>query len=90
MDTSLIPRYTYADYELWKEDWELIHNYLYQLLPAKWQHNRMQLNVATKAIGNFDKNRNYDALVFTALDWEINNDTVVRSNVMIVCDIIEF
>ena len=85
MNTSLIPRYTYADYEQWEEDWELIYGYPYQLLPVKWFHNRVQLNLATQAMSNSGINENCDALVFTALDWKISNDTVVRPDVMIVC-----
>ncbi len=47
MDTSLIPRYTYADYEQWKEDWELIKGHPYQFLPsARRQHNRVQVKLS--------------------------------------------
>ncbi len=41
-----VPRYTYDDYARWKEDWELIDGYPYQLFPsAKWQHNNAQGNL---------------------------------------------
>lgn len=29
-----VPRYTYNDYKNWKEDWELVDGYPYQLLPS--------------------------------------------------------
>jgi hypothetical protein len=31
---NLVPRYTYSDYQQWKEDWELISGYPYSLLPS--------------------------------------------------------
>ena len=90
MDTSLIPRYTYADYEHWKEDWELIKGYPYQLLPsAKWQHNSVQVRLSKQAIDIFDKNNDCNCMVFTELDWKINNETILRPDVMIVCGKIE-
>jgi len=90
MDTSLIPRYTYADYKQWKEDWELIKGYPYQLLPsARWQHNSVQVRLSKQAIDNFDRNSNCNCMVFTELDWKISNETVVRPDVMIVCGKIE-
>lgn len=85
MDTSLIPRYTYADYEQWKEDWELIKGYPYQMLPsARWQHNRAQVKMSLQAEQQFN-NQHCNCVVFTELDWKISNETVVRPDVMVVC-----
>ena len=81
-----VPRYTYSDYAQWKEDWELIYGYPYQLPPsAKWQHNRVQFKIANQAENTFNQSENCNCVVFTELDWKINNDTVVRPDVMIVC-----
>lgn len=52
-----VPRYTYSDYAQWKEDWELIGGYPYQLLPsAKWQHNNIQVRLSRQAGNQFDGN----------------------------------
>lgn len=80
-----VPRYTYSDYAQWKEDWELIGGYPYQLLPsAKWQHNNVQGNLFYQAKSKF-RNDNCNCYAFTELDWKINNETVVRPDVMLVC-----
>lgn len=85
METSLIPRYTYADYAQWKEDWELIRGYPYQLLPsARWQHNNVQAKLVFQAKDNIFRN-DCNCLVFSKLDWKISNETVVRPDVTIVC-----
>jgi Uma2 family endonuclease len=89
MESSIIPRYTYSDYAQWKEDWELIKGYPYQLLPsAKWRHNNAQLNIVTQFKVQL-KNGNCNCTVFSELDWKINEETVVRPDVMIVCGEIE-
>ena len=85
METSLIPRYTYDDYAQWKEDWELIKGYPYQLLPsARWQHNRVQVKISLQAESQFNQHQ-CNCMVFTELDWKISTDTVVRPDVMLVC-----
>ncbi|TKK70888.1 hypothetical protein FC093_04120 [Ilyomonas limi] len=67
METSLIPRYTYADYAQWKEDWELIKGYPYQLLPsARWQHNSVQVRLSKQAMDSFIK-------IATATAWYLQD-----------------
>ncbi len=81
-----VPRYTYDDYAQWKEDWELIDGYPYQLLPsARWQHNNVQINLAYQAKSGINTHNACNCFVFTELDWKVNNETVVRPDVMIVC-----
>ncbi len=80
-----VPRYTYSDYVQWKEDWELIYGYPFQLLPsAKWQHKNVQGNLFYQVKSKIQKD-NCNCYAFTELDWKINNETVVRPDVMIVC-----
>ncbi|MDQ2751554.1 MAG: Uma2 family endonuclease [Bacteroidota bacterium] len=84
-NTIPVPRYTYEDYVQWKEDWELIGGYPYQLLPsAKWQHNNVQVNLSYQAKSEI-KSNNCNCIVFTELDWKIDKENVVRPDVMIVC-----
>lgn len=91
-----VPRYTYNDYAHWKEDWELIDGYPYQLLPSgKWQHSRVQVKLAKQAESQIEANNNCNCSVFAELDWKLNNDTVVRPDLMIACgdlqtDFLEF
>ena len=82
-NTVPVPRYTYEDYAQWKEDWELIGGYPYQLLPsAKWKHNHVQVNLIYQAKNEIKNNCN--CFVFTELDWKIDKENVVRPDLMIV------
>ena len=81
-----VPRYTHEDYARWKEDWELIDGYPFQLLPsARWQHNRVQVKLSKQAENKFDENDYCNCMVFTELDWKIDKENVVRPDLMIVC-----
>ena len=91
------PRYTYNDYKNWKEDWELIDGYPLQFFPsATMQHNLVQGNFLFQAKSSLIKNVDgCNCLVFSELDWKIDNETVVRPDIMVVCgkiatDFLEF
>ena len=85
MTTFNFPRYTYNDYKNWKEDWELVNGYPVQMLPsASQKHSKIQVRLATQATNGIDKNSDCDCIVFVELDWKINEDTVIRPDIMIV------
>lgn len=81
------PRYTYSDYKNWKENWELVNGFPYQLLPsASIKHSRIQGNLIYQS--NFslkNDSENCNCVVFPELDWKISEDTVIRPDIMIVC-----
>lgn len=80
------PRYTYNDYKNWKEDWELVNGYPFQLLPsASPKHSLSIINFLVQSKNSLIKNNNCNCLVFSELDWKINEETVVRPDMMIVC-----
>jgi Uma2 family endonuclease len=81
------PRYTYNDYKNWKEDWELIDGYPLQFLPsASPKHSKLQVKLLTQASNSMDKNNvECNCELFVELDWKINEETVVRPDIMIVC-----
>ncbi len=85
--TSYIPKYSYQDYKNWKEDWELIGGYPWSLMPSpKLTHGRIQIRVVVQADSSLLKNRaNCNCKVYSEIDWKVNEDTVVRPDVMIVC-----
>ncbi len=81
-----IPRYTYKDYAQWGGDWELINGYPYAMSPsAKMKHQFIgnafvvELN---KAISKYNTCR---CRVVYELDWIVNEDTVVRPDIMVIC-----
>lgn len=81
------PRYTYNDYKNWKEDWELIDGYPLQLLPsASQKHSKIQGQLIYQGIGALERKKdNCNCALFQELDWKINDDTVVRPDIMVVC-----
>ena len=82
------PRYTYNDYVNWKENWELIDGFPLQFLPsATMKHNKIQGSLFFQAKTFLKKNHeNCNCEIFTELDWKISADTVVRPDIMIVCE----
>ena len=81
------PRYTYNDYKNWKEDWELIDGYPLQFLPsASMGHNKVKMRLIGQSLFSIQNNEiNCNCEVFAELDWKINEETVVRPDLMIIC-----
>ena len=80
------PRYTYNDYKNWKEDWELVDGYPFQMLPSPSpRHNLAIMNFIYQGKDALKKNKDCDCLLFSELDWKISEETVVRPDMMIIC-----
>ena len=80
------PRYTYNDYKNWKEDWELIDGYPLQLLHySDIKHNRLKTKLIGQTFDSFELKSSNKCEVYTELDWKINEETVVRPDLMIIC-----
>lgn len=81
-------RYTYKDYLLWQEGWELVNGYPYAMSPSpNRSHQRfgkLFIKKAEELIGEACSNCNCETLY--ELDWVINDNTVVRPDCVIVCD----
>lgn len=79
-----IPLYSYEDYKLWEGDWELIRGYPYAMSPSPVRKHQ---SIVNKLSGQFIKllEANIVCEVHSELDWIINDNTVVRPDVMIVC-----
>ena len=90
------PRYTYNDYKNWKEDWELVDGYPYQMLPsAAPRHSKTFVNFITQGKNALKTNKECECELFAELDWKISEETVVRPDMMIICgktttDFLEF
>ena len=86
-----LPHYSYEDYKLWEGDWELIRGIPYAMAPAaSWWHQGFGSRFVTLFQNALDKTKlACDCIVLFECDWIVNNDTVVRPDVMIVCDKIE-
>ena len=86
MNPENFPRYTYHDYKNWKENWELICGYPMQIQPSKTlKHCKIHSRLIAQSSNSIGKNQDCEYIVFNKLDWKINDDTVVRPDIMIVC-----
>lgn len=83
-----LPQYTYKDYEKWEGDWELIRGFPYAMSPApQRRHQYVGGQFVTLANNALTKQKKDCACeVLYESDWIINDHTVVRPDVMIICN----
>ena len=85
-----LPHYSYDDYKLWEGDWELIKGIPYPMAPAPvWQHHDFGSLFIQHIKNVLDKKNECDCKVLYESDWVVSNDTIVRPDVMIVCEPIQ-
>lgn len=85
-----IPHYTYNDYEKWKGDWELIRGIPYAMSPApNWRHQDFGATFIQYLKNLSQQNPNCNCRALYKSDWIVNGDTVVRPDIMLVCEPIE-
>ena len=80
-----IPRYTYADYCLWEGDWELICGYPYSMAPSPFGPHQILISELLQVVGGALKTKHCGCKIVSDLDWNIDDENVVRPDVMIVC-----
>lgn len=81
------PKYTYNDYKNWKDDWELVNGYPIQLLPsAIWRHSQTVSRCNFQVLKSLEQNEDCTCNVFIELDWKVNDFTILRPDLMIVCE----
>jgi len=80
-----ILKYTYNDYKNWEGDWELIDGYPVAMAPSPFgPHQAIMSKLVTILNIQLEKCNN-DCFVYAELDWIINDFTVVRPDVSVVC-----
>lgn len=85
-----IPHYTYRDYEKWEGDWELIRGIPYAMSPAPhWKHQAFGSAFVYFFQDALLKEIGCNCKVLYESDWIVSEDTVIRPDVMIVCEPIE-
>ncbi len=82
--------YTVDDYVLWKGDWELIGGMPYAMSPSpSVTHQMVSTNLAAflkNSLDNTEQHRNCkDCIVLMETDWQVANHTVVRPDIMVLC-----
>ena len=79
--------YTIKDYQRWEGDWELIEGMPYAMSPSpSVTHQTVGVNLVTLIKNQLNNKSCADkCLVLMETDWQIANDTVVRPDVMLIC-----
>jgi len=79
-----IPRYTYEDYLLWEDRWELINGYPYAMAPAPMiQHQSVSNKIARYLSEAFENCKKCQVLL--PVDWKISEETIVQPDNSVIC-----
>ena len=79
-----IPHYTYEDYKLWEDEWEIISGVAYAMSPAPMiKHQSISNKIARLLDEQVEKCDKCHALL--PVDWKISEDTVVQPDNLVVC-----
>ncbi len=78
-----VPHYTYEDYAKWQGDWELIEGIPYAMASPKFPHQRLMFVLARLLEDMLEE---CDCFVVGELDWVISEDTVVRPDLVVLCE----
>ncbi len=80
------PRYTYEQYKLWEDNWELIGGYPYAMAPAPMiKHQSISSKIARRLEELFENCENCQVLM--PVDWKISDDTIVQPDNSVICHI---
>ncbi len=84
---NYMPRYTVDDYEQWEGDWELWNGVAVCMSPAPSPlHQYVASALAGEIREQLRKNSRCDCLVVPEVDWRIDRNTVVRPDVLVICN----
>jgi len=81
-----LPRYTYEDYANWEGDWELIEGVPYAMAPSPLKRHQFLSGLIFKLIYEQLESCSQNCQIFQDVDWIVNNSTVVRPDLLAVCD----
>ena len=85
MPVALVESYSYDDYKLWEGDWELIYGQPISMVPAPMiKHQTLAGRVITQLGSQLEECDECEVL--GEEDWVISSDTVLRPDVVIICD----
>ncbi len=80
-----LPNYTVADYNLWQGNWQLIDGVAVAMSPSPFGPHGRIVSRLSWMIGNAIDAQHCPCEVYTALDWIMNENTVVRPDLTVVC-----
>ena len=79
--------YTFKDYKMWEGDWELIKGHPQAMSPSPSKNHNRYPGKFFRLAGNLLEQLNTpcECEIFYEIDWIVDDNTVVRPDVMIVC-----
>jgi len=88
---EFLPKYTVDDYRLWEGDWELIEGIPYAMSPSPFGiHQRVISELISQILPQIKSCDNH-CYVYPELDWIIDENTVLRPDLIVICrDIKEY
>ena len=78
-------KYTIKDYELWEGDWELIDGYPIAMAPSPFGPHQAIMTKLVTILNKYLDECNNNCFVYAELDWIINDFTVVRPDISVIC-----
>jgi len=81
---EFLPHYTYDDYKEWEGDWELIYGIPYAMSSPNFVHQEIGVRAIYQLHSKLKDCKRCKAVY--EMDWKIKEDTVVRPDVLVVCD----
>ncbi|MEA3522482.1 MAG: Uma2 family endonuclease, partial [Campylobacterota bacterium] len=82
---NYLPYYTYADYKKWEGKWELYEGHPIAMSPAPMiNHQAIAYRIAMELGNQVEECER--CLVLGEEDWKLSDDTVLRPDVVLICD----
>ncbi|WP_182870586.1 Uma2 family endonuclease [Rhodopirellula sp. JC639] len=82
---SHLPHYTYGDYCQWQGDWELHQGIPIAMTPSPFGRHQLLVTRLAWLIQSEIEANDCDCQAIVELDWVVNDDTVVRPDLLVVC-----
>ena len=82
------PHYTYEDYCQWEGKWELIEGMPYALSRSEWPKHQRTIVLLMRRFEDRLAGFN-NCVIYPSVDWKIEDETVVRPDVIIVSQLIQ-
>ena len=79
-----LPSYTYEDYKLWEDNWELIYGVPYAMAPAPMIKDQNISSKIARYLGESLENCQ-KCQVLLPIDWKISDDTIVQPDNSVIC-----
>jgi Uma2 family endonuclease len=83
-----IPQYSISDYSLWEGDWELWNGIPVSMSPSpNFQHQKIGSRILVALNQQLSQEPcEGKCLAIYEMDWHVNSNTVVRPDVMVLCE----